>query len=880
MAKRTDYQITIDDALTKALNEYDPIHDYMVACAADLYQRFQSDKRVFFYVKGSAALSRYLRNAGADASTVSRICARSDWDTQLVINPWLSRAEWFAALQDCLTVIRERLGRYEEGLLGVFAQMYPNQQAVEQNALARALRTALAVDFGKLFLGTSRTAGFIANGPHHWDLRWDNIQALADGGRIKDILEMDIQAHSQATLTNALIHPGQPLDNLNSIMTGRELNRLMETTRTAADEAWTEVDHASEIYDQLRMKMISQTPKIVEFLKAKFLESLSEVALINALPPNIIDDTIRALPGKEQGPLAESWQKAHVARAQQLINAEGGSVEETRFGLALGASLKANQNVAANLAAWCLSNMSVQPAMLTAIAALHDYEITAMFSQDQKAQLDVAYEQVEAQLDRYREKPDPEDVAEAEKKETESLAPFTLVGMEKGSRKLGSILENMTIRDFYLFRLMIRCQLSNKDLDPNHPDPNNRLIPAVPSDTDFDVFKQQFKFRAELLDISVPRDDSLETAEQWVHVKDHVKPDNQGIPLPDGSYFLDEYILMFREVLDKKSSSAHKLTKRLQRACLIAEAYARELGDDRLLERGKRLAERYPLFGEIMQAVPTGAISAPANLLVFVRVCEQLVESYDLARNERLRDDSGLMMKAFANQIKSFLGTPLTDKTFLEMMRIHARLSGQLYNESFLLANLRRKNLPDDKLISEYAAPAMAEIAKAFGNDPQRYKCAVVEDFAIDADPDLSFSLKQDVPLNVLTIVAYTRDAGRDPMKQVAERLKVSLNAPVKGIDAVLDGDVLYARHVQAPEELMSGKESEGVLRKPAMAVFLKIKFVVDDNVENWIAPAHPRDLRAIVKQYRRTLPRYTDYHILTRKKDILQRMETALTTY
>jgi hypothetical protein len=880
MAKRTEYQITIDDALTKALSQHNLIHDYMVACAADLYQKFLPDKRVFFYVKGSAALSRYLRNAGADPGTVGRICARSDWDTQLVINPWLSRADWFAALQDCLTVIRECLGRYEEGLLAVFAQIFPGQQAVEQSALARALRAALAAEFGRLFIDTSRTAEFIDNGPHHWDLRWQNILALANGGRTKDILEMDIQAHSQATLTNALIHPGQPLDNLNSIMTGRELNRLMETTRTVADEAWTEVDEASEIYDQLRMKMISQTPKIVEFLRGKSLESLSEVALINALPPNIIDDTIRALPDKDQGPLKESWKKVKVARDQQLINAEGGSVEETRFGQALGASLKANQNVATELGAWCLDNMNVQPAMLAAIAALHDYEITTMLSQEQKAQLDVVWEQVEAQLERYREKPDPEDAAEAEKKETESLAPFTLVGMEKGSRKLGSILENMTIRDFYLFRLMIRCQLSNKDLDPNHPDPNNRLIPAVPPDTDFDVFKQQFKFRAELLDISVPRDDSLETAEQWVHVKDHVKPDNQGIPLPDGSYFLDEYILMFREVLDKKSSSAHKLTKRLERACLIAEAYAHELGDDRFVERVKRLTARYPLFDEIMQAVQAGGVIAPANLLVFMRMCEQLVESYDLACNERLRDDSRLMMGALAKQIKSFLGAGLTDKTFLELMRIYAQLSGQIYNESFLLANLRRKNLPDDKLISEYAAPAMAEIAKAFRNDPQRFRCAVVEDFAIDADPDLPFSLKQDLPLNVLTIAAYTNDAGGGLMRQVAEQVKGLLTVPRQGIDAILDGNILYVRHAQEPEESMSGKQSEGILRGSAMAVFLKIKFIIDNNVENWIAPAHPRDLRAIVKQYRRSLPGYTDYHVLSRKMDILRRMETALTTY
>ncbi|HEX6519710.1 MAG TPA: hypothetical protein VF070_06790 [Streptosporangiaceae bacterium] len=904
MAKRTKYQITIDDALTKALNQKNPIHDHMANCAASLYQRFNSDSRVFFYVKGSAALSRYLRTGGIAADVVDDICARSDWDTQLVINPWLSRAEWFAAFLDCQDTIRGCLDQFEEQLLEVFTRIYPPLQPVDQrllqgksadpnirsgqNGLAKTLREGIAGEFGQLFLDASREAGYVDVGPNHWDLPWPNINSLVPA-RVKDILELDIQAHSQATLTSALMHPGQALDNLNSVMTGQELMKLKATTQTAAEQAWTAMVEASDAYDQLWTQVIS-APPVVDLLKEKILVSVSEVSLISSLPQEIIEGTIQSMPGPYQGPLIQSWKTFQYAKTQQLVDEKGDPlepIEEVRFAKALGASLTANPDVARQLGNWCLTNMTVQPAVLTATAALYEEEIASRLSPEQKRQLDAAREEVEARLDRYREEPDPEDVAEAQKRETEIFAPFTLVSVEKGSRKVASILENMTIGDFYLFRLMIRCQLSNKD-------PNNRLIPDAPPNIDFDVFKQQFKFRAELLDISVPRDDSLETAEQWAHVRDHIKTDGQGIPLPDGSYFLDEYVLMFREVLDKSSSSVHKLTKRLKRACLIADVYARELGDG-LVARYKLLANRYPVFDEALTALKGNV--RPANLLVFMRMCEQLVDSYDLAWNLRLRDDSRQMMLSFVPQINAFLTTPLTHQTFLELMTIYTHLSRLIYNETFLLGSLRQKHFTDDKLTGEVAAPAVTLIDKTFTDAGAPIRCAVVEDFAIKDEPDLPDPLKKALPLNVLTIIAYTNEASGGLIPQVAGELGERIRALEPGqFDTVADGNTLYARRLQeltverdpgwaalsVPQQAVEpGKQLKSEVVVTALpAVFLKIKFVIDDNTENWIAPAHQRDLRAIVKQYRRSLPAYTEYHVLTQKKNILAQMEKALTTY
>src|SRR5947208_1560350 len=113
MAKRTERQIAIDDALTKYLCSTDEIYDYMARCARDLGKRLEGEPDVLFYVKGSVALARYLRASAIGATKQERIaqlCPRSDWDTQLVINPLLPAKAWFetfrrveAALIDCLT---------------------------------------------------------------------------------------------------------------------------------------------------------------------------------------------------------------------------------------------------------------------------------------------------------------------------------------------------------------------------------------------------------------------------------------------------------------------------------------------------------------------------------------------------------------------------------------------------------------------------------------------------------------------------------------------------------------------------------------------------------------------------------------------------------
>jgi hypothetical protein len=766
VAKRTDQQIAVDDALTKNLNQHDVVHDFLAACTAELHRRFADDPRVFFYLKGSAALSRYLRQRGVSEQTVDEICARSDWDTQLVINPLLPRAEWFRAFKDCQAILRECLDMFEEHLLRVVAEVFARQGVDpalrggktqdrelrgRQNELAKHLRQALADRFAAVLLDTAEREGFANQGPKHWDLRWNTIAELVRADKRGDILEMDIQANSQATLTSALIHPGQTLANLTSIMSGAELQLLTDTTREAAERTWAQMSELCDEYDQLEQRF-----------------------------------------------------------------SQGGQ----------------------------------QP------------------TREQQAQLLAALERIDAELERYQEAPDPEDVAEAERRETESLAPYTLVAQEKGGRKIGTILENMTIKDFYLFRLMIRTQISNRD-------PNNRIMPEVPEGVDFDTSKQRFKFRAELLDVSIPRDDSLETAEQWAHTRHQIAV-HDNIPLPNGEYFIDEYVLMFREVLDKKSSSAHKLTKRLNRACLIAESLAGELRQRGELDRRLQdLDRRFPIFRDLRQ----GQEAAPANLVVVMRMFEQLVESYDLQFDEKLAGDFAvIILHRFGPDLRRILTTALTRTTFLELMRIYGELGQRMYNHTFVLAAHRRKLLGDSRL-HEAAQQVVRGLREALGNDEKRIRCAVVEEFAIAAHPDLPDSLKCDIPGNVLKILVHATANADAQLIDAAGKLAQEVRNMVPGqIDVVADGAVLYFRIVQQ-SDTMSERERQDAGTRAGKAVFMKIEVVVDPAVE-WVVPAHERDLRAIAKQYRRSLTRYTEYQALNSRKAVLRQLETALATF
>jgi hypothetical protein len=812
MAKRTAHQTAIDDALTRYLNGHDAVHDFLAACTARLSRELRTSTDVCFYLKGSTALRRYLRRNHVPDSVVDEISARSDWDTQLLINPGLPRARWFAVYLQCQTIIQRCLDDFEERLLGVLARTLglgdqvhddplggepdgpdPRQQRA---LLAGRVREALSARFAWVLITTAVQQRFHMSGdPAFWDLRWGNITELVWDARQHEILDLDVQTHSRATLTSALIHPTQALSTLASIMPETALRRLTDTTAVRAEESWQRMSEICDEYDRLQLQYIQQNPDLVAFVLRE------------------------------------------VQRLQPGLDGVTG-----------------------------LDDHRIDEETLAAVTAANHERIIKKLSSGEVQKLAELQDRITAEFERYHELPDPEDVAEAEREDLQVVAPFAVVPIDRGTRDIGSILENMTIADFYLFRLMIRAQISDRGRAPGE-----HLLPDSPLGTP----RPQFAFRAELLDISVPREDSIETAEEWAHTRARVTVDESGLPLPDGEYFLDEYIRMFREALDEKSSSSHKFEKRLRRACEIAAVHARELrAADAFEPRVLRLADDSPAF----LSLSSEPAHSTANILVVMRMFEQLRTSYDLEYDHKLAMDFAVMVRAWDAELRAALRSELTPTVFEQLMRIYGTLGRTLYNHQFVLAAYRRRLFDDDRLAGA-AQQVVRGLRDEFGDNPARIRCAVVGDFAIAAEPDLPPELRQDLPLNVLTILVHTTAADRRRVRSTVDRLAEVIRALAPGrIDTVDAVDTVYFRVDQqsdsVPDELR-GQAGAGL----GKAVFGKIEIVDDPDVE-WVVPAHERDLRTIVRQYRRSLPRYTEYQALARRKDILRRLERALTTY
>jgi hypothetical protein len=79
--------------------------------------------------------------------------------------------------------------------------------------------------------------------------------------------------------------------------------------------------------------------------------------------------------------------------------------------------------------------------------------------------------------------------------------------------------------------------------------------------------KQSAACKAELIDIGIPRRDTVEAFDQWLHTKNRIiRADwTANIPIPGHLYHIDEYTIMIREVLDGVSQSPTKSAKRIIR---------------------------------------------------------------------------------------------------------------------------------------------------------------------------------------------------------------------------------------------------------------------------------------------------------------------------
>ena len=71
--------------------------------------------------------------------------------------------------------------------------------------------------------------------------------------------------------------------------------------------------------------------------------------------------------------------------------------------------------------------------------------------------------------------------------------------------------------------------------------------------------------KAELIDVGMPRRDTIELREQWAQLHNNIIRPTLGMPIPGYAYYVDEYITMIREFFAGESRAPSKARKRIER---------------------------------------------------------------------------------------------------------------------------------------------------------------------------------------------------------------------------------------------------------------------------------------------------------------------------
>ncbi len=138
---------------------------------------------------------------------------------------------------------------------------------------------------------------------------------------------------------------------------------------------------------------------------------------------------------------------------------------------------------------------------------------------------------------------------------------------------------------------------------------------------------QRANCKAELIDIGLPRYDTVEAREQWVQLRDGIlrSPDD-GMPYPGYLYYINEYLMMIREVFTGTSPSMRKAPKRIERLHQILTSTDPRLAAAIEGEDGHAsLAKRLPRSVAAVKAQPDQA--AGRALIVLL---DQFLEAYGL----------------------------------------------------------------------------------------------------------------------------------------------------------------------------------------------------------------------------------------------------------
>lgn len=141
--------------------------------------------------------------------------------------------------------------------------------------------------------------------------------------------------------------------------------------------------------------------------------------------------------------------------------------------------------------------------------------------------------------------------------------------------------------------------------------------------------KESENCKAELIDIGIPRRDTVEAFEQWFNTCPKVIICDDKIPIPGHLYYIAEYVMMIRDAFLDKSVSLQKTPKRVVRLLEVLEM------KEGLQERVDEEKEHIPA-GTLKLSLPKlASLAVPVQRMLTI-LLKQFTEAYDLA------DDAGL----------------------------------------------------------------------------------------------------------------------------------------------------------------------------------------------------------------------------------------------
>ncbi|GEM_PF-1784584 len=160
-------------------------------------------------------------------------------------------------------------------------------------------------------------------------------------------------------------------------------------------------------------------------------------------------------------------------------------------------------------------------------------------------------------------------------------------------------------------------------MDPAHPD----LNPDPPWNDDSLPPEDRIGAKAELIDVGMPRRDTVQAVEQWERFRGNIQYAPNGMPFPGAIYYAEEYLLMLRDAIDRGVENDPKTVRRQDRLFNLLNSglagIANALED---IDRQIDLAT----FELSMAAID--AVGSQAQRRLLMVVLEQFIYSYGMDR--------------------------------------------------------------------------------------------------------------------------------------------------------------------------------------------------------------------------------------------------------